>query len=505
MAVTTDVTPGPGARPNFLIIVLDAARWADFPGVGHPGGVPMPFTQELESHSIVFPKSVAPAPWTIPSHASLFTGLYPWEHGVNRRGTSDLPGNVSTLSERLSAAGYRTLSASSNGFVSPNFGMTRGFGSVAWGDWWEKMIHVPGQTLPSHGIAVGRTLRAPEGRWWRMAGQATTSLMRYPWTLNLANHVASHLRAPGARFHYVSAPWVEPTVRRWVMDQPADAPVFCFINFHDTHEPYYPSRGPTESLGSFLGRTRQRTDQAGFLAGHWTPNPKEIAALHSMYQETFRTLDRRVAEVVSSFREAGRWENTVLVLTSDHGQEFLEKGFLFHSLGVSEQLLRIPLVLRLPGDRRGGQVATGWASLIDVAPTFLEMAHLPSAFPSGRSLMRLVSAERSEPVLAMGDGFDYSSGAARACSPERRRFWDHAFAVGYDGDSKVVLDLERRRISSFHLRMLGTDGEVPLADSDPSTAALVQEVKRLAERIPTRSGTPPSEATVDDRLSSWGY
>jgi len=494
-----------GPLPNFLVIVLDAARWSDFPGVGHANGVRMPFVEDLEAKSVVFPRATAPSPWTIPSHASLFTGLYPWETGCHRRAKVDLNPTIPTLTELLRPEGYRSLSASSNGLVSPTFGLTRGFDAVAWGDWWEKLLQIPGRVLPPHSDGAGPALNTPTGRWWRRAGNAAYASFRYPITLNLAGHLASHLRLPGEEFRPHCHPWVESTVSRWLRTQPADRPVFCFVNLHDTHEPYLTARHRNEPLTAFFRRAMTRMDQSGFVSGKWVPRADEIEVLHELYRETYRDMDDRIRAVVESFVRSGRWENTVMVLTSDHGQEFVENGFLFHGFRVSDELLRIPMILRLPESLGITGRAKGWASLIDVAPTFQSLLGQPTTSPWGVPLLRLLDADRETPVLAMGDGFDESSGLASACPPERRRFWNHAYAVAYEGSMKVLMDLEANRVSAFDVDQdphEKTDVSEVAASANPG---LFRRVQDLAQTIGSGSSSQTGPREVDDRLSSWGY
>ncbi|MCI4340719.1 MAG: sulfatase-like hydrolase/transferase, partial [Thermoplasmata archaeon] len=125
------------SRPNVLVIVMDCVRAPEF-SVGSETLSGMPYCTGLARESIDFRRAVAPASWTIPSHASLFTGLYPWDHRLHSRGAPQLPAGLPDLAASLSASGYRTASFSSNPFVSDLSGLTRGFETAAWGGWWER-------------------------------------------------------------------------------------------------------------------------------------------------------------------------------------------------------------------------------------------------------------------------------------------------------------------------------------------------------------------------------
>src|ERR1700693_5078851 len=121
-APTTPVTAEGGRRPDLLVVVMDCVRASDFPGGTSP--VPgMPTAEKLVRESIRFPRAISVAPWTIPSHASLFTGLYPWENGVHMLRELRLDPSVPTLAGMLAKAGYSTFSLSSNGFICPDIGL----------------------------------------------------------------------------------------------------------------------------------------------------------------------------------------------------------------------------------------------------------------------------------------------------------------------------------------------------------------------------------------------
>ncbi|MGA7861986.1 MAG: sulfatase-like hydrolase/transferase, partial [Thermoplasmata archaeon] len=347
--------------PDFLVVILDSARSADFPGGTSPL-TPMPFAEGLLRESLSFPRAVAPAPWTIPSHASLFTGLYPWEHGTHLRRSLRLDPSIPTLAQLLGEHGYATFAASSNGFLSPEFGLLHGFSAAAWGEWWERFLHLPGSQFPPRGFNCGPTMKLPESRYWKMLETPGRYANRRPAMLDVLNRVASGLRDPGAEtYSPFIASWIEPVVERWLKAQPAERPVFCFVNYYEAHEPYIISPSQVEGGMTWRDLLRLRMDRTNMLAGRWSPTPREFADLRRLYRAVVRALDARLARLADVFRAAGRWDNTVVVLSSDHGQAFGEHGYLFHGSQLWEPVVRVPLWLRLPDGRHRGEQATGWA------------------------------------------------------------------------------------------------------------------------------------------------
>jgi arylsulfatase A-like enzyme len=103
----------------------------------------------------------------------------------------------------------------------------------------------------------------------------------------------------------------------WLARQPKDAPVFCVINLCDTHEPYFAAAGAREGLAHWWRIARVRQDFVRCISGSWKPTVEELRTLRALYREMVRNLDRRLRGIVEAFRQAGRWENTSLIATSD--------------------------------------------------------------------------------------------------------------------------------------------------------------------------------------------
>src|SRR5262249_36001130 len=149
------------------------------------------------------------------------------------------------------------------------------------------------------------------------------------------------------------APWIDPTLDTWLGQLPTTTPAFAFVNLLEAHEPYFLDPGLIRGWKAYLDYAKTWQGRPAVLAGKGAPNAREVAMLRGLYRRTFRLLDRRVAGLVATLKKHDRWENTVFVLTSDHGQAFLEHGTLFHMHRADEGLLRIPLWVRYPHGERG--------------------------------------------------------------------------------------------------------------------------------------------------------
>ncbi|HEV2316604.1 MAG TPA: sulfatase-like hydrolase/transferase [Thermoplasmata archaeon] len=495
------------SRPNLLLVVLDCVRAWDFPGGADPTPG-MPFVEELRRDSWEFPRAASVAHWTVPAHASIFTGLYPWQHGVHAKG--QLAPNPSTpqLAGMLHDAGYATMSLSSNGLISPTLGLTAGAQRAAWGV--SLFNRISERTQPPQGSQSGSVGSAVAERFLRNRMKsasywAAVYLARYPGFWDLGTHVVHRMRHGDAGPPPRMAPWLEPTLGRWLADVPPEQPAYCFINLLDAHEPYLSDLGEPSSASGWWDYARTRQDRLGWVSGEWKPTAPEFQRLHELYRGTLRLLDRRLRAIVEEFRKAGRWDNTLLVLTSDHGQAFGEHGTLFHITSIDEPELRIPLLVRPPGGAGGPRTAQGWASLVDIAPTFLGAAGVSDRASSlpGVDLKSVFEAPRPTPVFAMSDGLVHAPDAARAPS-ERRAAIDRLLVGAYIDDRKLILDPTNGEVRAFDVLRdrhetndLWTSQRADFADLGDLAAEVARQL----------AGGPGPEmgADVEDRLRSWGY
>ncbi|HXQ48206.1 MAG TPA: sulfatase, partial [Thermoplasmata archaeon] len=365
-----------GRRPNMLIVVMDCVRASDFVG-GAEGVTGLPFLDQLRTESIVFPRAASVAPWTIPAHSTLFTGLYPWQHRAHAKGTVQLDLAIPRLPNLLRPYGYQSICLSANPLLSPAFGLVEGFDASVWAEWWEPYIRM---TRRSHPARPFGPQRAEEpSRLQKIHDSPLVTLLhgtadivyRHPFLVDLANRLLQKVLFPRDESASPVASWIEPTLERWLESVPASAPFFGFINLLEAHEPYLAEPEVIRSLSNYLEYVRTPQDRPSVISGRWSPTAAELELIHRLYRATFRWLDRRLARIVDVLRRTGRWDDTLLILTSDHGQAFGDHGTMFHMHRADEPLVRIPLWVRPPRGVGGGRVAQGWASLVDIPPTLL--------------------------------------------------------------------------------------------------------------------------------------
>jgi arylsulfatase A-like enzyme len=487
-----------------VLVVLDCVR-EDAVGSGEG----MPFLSSLARECTHFRGAVAPSPWTLPSHASLFTGLYPWEHGVHAKSSFVLGPAHPSIAATLRAQGFATASFSANALISPVFGLTRGADLALWGGWWEPYVRRPGPSpLSSQGPERSRWApvlrRAREGPAWGFVQRASSLPIRFPFLLDLLQGVRVGVKGQPADHPPPIAPWIEERFDGWLGSLARDRDAFAFVNLMEAHEPYLVLPQSERSWSAWWVKARQRQDRLGWVAGRWRAGAEELLPLRGLYEDAVRGTDGRIRAIARSLEEHGRWENTLLVLTSDHGQAFGEHGALFHMLRVDEPLLRVPLWAKFPDGAGAGTTVDGWVSLVDIAPTIYRVAGTRSP-PSttGEELpARGASRPRSRPVLAMSDGLGPE--IAPALSEARRSEVDHLLVAAYDDRWKLVHDATSERSKAFDIRADPSETRELAISTVAGLGTLQAQVLNVARRLREQRSAPLTRE-VEGRLRSWGY
>ncbi len=339
----TQGQPTKTSQPNVLLVVLDTLR-ADRVGVYGDSKL-TPQLDAFSEDAVVYTEAFSTAPWTLPMHASLFTGQYPSQHGVSwgRFGLSNAP---TTLAEIFSSQGYDTHAVSNNCLLSPANGYDRGFDSFI-----ELSYH-------------------PKISRWRFA-------LRCGLPKKLAQWAGLH---EDAGYDQGAA------LTNWMLDQhvkqtiATDRPSFTFINFYEPHDPYEP---PERFRAAFM-TTEQRAAAKVYVQSRddlvtrgcgvqGVVSDDELALLEALYDADVAYQDERFGELVAMFRDADLLDNTWIIVTADHGELFGEHGRAYHSAGTHPQLLHVPLMVRPPG----GVAQTFVDALVqpvDIFATLVEVA-----------------------------------------------------------------------------------------------------------------------------------
>jgi len=340
-----------GGRPNILLIVIDTARADRFSIYGAPSDS-TPAVAALAAEGAVYEHAVTPAPWTVPAHASLFTGLFPSAHGADS-GHLRLDDEFTTLAESLRDAGYHTLGYTGNPWIGKLHNFDQGF------DEYEETWRDFHDTEGDMGAAVftGRVERFLEGR-----------------------------RA-------------SPLTR--------GRPFFIFINYFEPHLPYDPPepererflKPPVDREAVERLRHLKHPQEMPYLLGLQKMPPDDLRILGALYTAEIAYVDRNLGELLGLLRREGELDRTVVVITSDHGEMLGEHGFLDHKLNVYEPLLHVPLVIRYPPAVPTPRRIAEPVYLQDLHPTLLALAGVPAPRPAMDDTRRAAGWPRDAVLL----------------------------------------------------------------------------------------------------------
>lgn len=335
----------PASAPNVILVVVDTLR-ADC--VGTSPGRPRSLTPNLDrlaESSVVYTNALSTSPWTLPSHASLFTGLYPEMHGVNW-GHYALDDRWPVLSELLKSKGYSTFAISNNWLLSRENGFARGFDTYI------------------------ETATDPSLKGWRLALQCGVSRSLVSG-LGLAPEVAED----------AGSTWTNWLVgRRLARRDSSEGPLFLFINYFEPHDPYRPpprfARRELTSEDRKAGRNLDQREQ--YLAAHACGRRgvfslAQIDLMKRLYDVEVAYQDHMIGELLDTLESADLFDNSWLVVMSDHGELFGEWDMVYHTASSHYQLLHIPLIVRPPGGTDGRRLEAP-VQPVDIFVTLLEEA-----------------------------------------------------------------------------------------------------------------------------------
>jgi arylsulfatase A-like enzyme len=415
-------------RPNVLLISLDTLRARSLGVFGYDRDT-SPFIDGLAAKGALFESVMTTSATTAPSHMSLFTGLYPINHGLPT-GLEWKRKEAPTLAGLLRDAGYETAAFTENGFVVRSKGFGEGFA-----------VYVENRSLPE--------------------------------------------RPRDARVTFGQA-------RRWLQRNRRE-PFFVFVHTYEVHQPY---QSPERYAGLFFG--------------DGVPGPKQpvVREMRDAYDREIRYVDDELRSLLGTLREVGLADSTIVVITSDHGEEFGEHGFVQHGGTVYQEVLHVPLLFWAPGRVPVARIPTP-VSLIDVVPTVLSLAGVPAPpridgvdltrlmagdssleprrlFAEARAPIRLMESNLAvkwnPPLVAMRTGDQkFVVHRPRLGEPEPTRAYD--LAADPDEQSPRVLEgAEKQRIEALVDRYLAGDGSVAPAIGDEGKTTLDPETaKQLRE------------------------
>jgi len=450
-----------GVRPNVLLISVDTLRADHLSTYGY-GRETSPRIDALAAEGVLFETVVSSTSWTLAAHAALFTALPDSVHGAFTPEDRLAPDRV-TLSERLGDAGYRTAGFYSGPFLHPAFGLDQGF---------EEWVSCT-QADVEHGSAETERLRGLRQRN-RRADVAHED-------------VTSPLLLAGVR------DFLERRTR-----EEDGRPFFLFVHMWDPHYNYIPPP-PYDTLWDpdYTGDVDGR-GLWSFPASTEELAARDLAHLIALYDGEITFTDHHIGLMLDELDARGLREDTLVVLTADHGEEFFEHGSYGHHRTLTDDVVRIPLVLRWPGRLTAGLRVPAQVRIQDVAPTILALAGVPGFEVAwGRDLGELLEGGGASGSDRPAISELYLEEQSALRSPPLKLIRLDA----YEPAQSFGFDLERDPLEQ---------GALP--DSDPRVpgisaahAARLQEVRDLATVVGASGEGAEVPAEVLERLRELGY
>jgi len=427
-------------RPDVILVIVDTWR---FDALGANGSTPSGLTPALDSlatSGVRFERAIATSPWTLPAVASLVTGQYPTVHGAfgRYREVSKIRDNVPTMAEKLALLGYESHAVINAPFLDPRFGFDRGFRTYDY--------------FPSSNLDVRRAAASVD---------RALALMR---------------------------------------EIPPERPAFLLLHLFDAHLAYDPPP-PWDARwsGEYAGELRAPfTDLKSMREGTLRPDVADAAFIRALYDGEVSYVDQQLGRFVRGLREIERFRERWIIVTADHGEEFQDHGGWEHGHTMYTEQVRVPLVIVPPeGTAPAGATVAAQVRTLDLFPTVLELAHLPTPKGiSGRSLLPLLERSSSEHRPALSEREHLGTPA--------RSLRDGDFTlIDYGGSGRS--ELYEFSSDPLELRDLAEDRPERVRSMETKLEAMMD----LLEARSDSTGGRPKAINLDpkllDQLRSLGY
>jgi arylsulfatase A-like enzyme len=491
--VTTAVRPVDPDRPNILFLLIDCLRKDHMSVYGYERDT-TPTLDNLARQGVLFTEAIAPSSHTKTSTPSILTGLYPHHHHVLQIGQALSPGLL-LIPEVLREHGYRTCMLSANPIVSPQFGFDQG----------ADLYYSPRGSI-RQSLFVGHIIH-----FLNRSGSPLKKKPGFSQLLKVLHVVSSgierRLYGPSGGLSDYRAEGLHRMLLSF-LSRGSDRPYFAYVHYMEPHKPYHP---PGE-YGTLYDphRTTDRVHRypeifrgkvLPFDVGPELP-PEDLYNLVAQYDGEIRYCDDQIGHLLKQLLESGHLENTLIVVTADHGEEFYDHQGWGHGQSVFQELINVPLFFWWKDHIMAPTTVDQYVSLVDLAPTLHEAAAIDaSPATDGRSLIRWVD-QGDDLVVDVSEGgrviseFDWGGRSSAALIDGR---WKYITAQKGSQQEEMLFDL-----------VADPEEMVDLSDRHPEQVAALREALDLfRSSAPERSAADAVPIKVDEatreRLKALGY
>ncbi len=450
------------AVPDVLVVVLDTVRADKLSGYGYPDPT-SPQVDAVGAAGVTFEDVTAPSSWTWPSHASLFTGVGPWEHGAHASiqesgvgpagghwGLQPLRSDLPTLAEQFSGAGYRTVSLAANQFLDPKLGLTRGF---------DVAETLRDSALSKRAVSL---LEEPDSRPLFLF--VNIMIAHHPWEI-------------------YPAPWSKVHEDRLSSSEHAPDWARSFLLKEGTGLDFY-QVPPGASMGGF----RQ------LMKGELSIPESDMAMVEGLYTGGITAADFLLNRILTAWMKS-RPEG-VVAITSDHGEYLGEHGLWDHGKTVFSEVVQVPLVIAAPGRLPASTRIETPVAMHDLHDTLLDLADITESTP--RSLVPVVAGEdREGPIQAKA----WASHRWRDSMGGR---FEHDWSLYRVGDLALVFSSGGDRML-FDLKVDPSMTKDLAASRPDALASLWEQAESAFQDKAAPSEAPEMSPELVEELKALGY
>lgn len=302
--IKTNLNSSKSSIKHVILITVDTLRTDVLSSYGSQN-VQTPNIDSLSADGVLFKNAYSSAPWTLPAFSSIMTGLPPGTH-LTTKPSSKLPDKFNTIAEYMKGSGYYTGAIVRNIFLSPNYNLDQGFADY---------YHYPNHNryVKSFGTAL-------------MLSALNKKLLEDVSTEDITNSAINWL------------------------GKHRDENFFYWIHYFDPHQPYAPPQRYITDRSEPPSRIGRKFDGAGRIrGGHFTATAREKQWIKELYDAEVRYVDENLGRLFKYLKESGLYEDSLIIFTSDHGEEFWDHGGFEHGHALYNEVIQVPLIIKMPG------------------------------------------------------------------------------------------------------------------------------------------------------------
>lgn len=468
------------SQPNIIWLVWDTCR-EDFTMTEYRGKELTPNLFQLSQDSVTFSNAFSAAPWTPPSHASMFTGHYPSSHVYLNDGMKLKKPHIAEL---LSEQGYNTISISSGAKLASHTPLSNGFNEII------ELFRLPyiPNSIEDFYMYYGKMIKY----WTRFVPQylLNRQKMGYLETSYIKNYI----------------------------DATSDTEsLFVFANYLTPHSPYQPVKPYQDWFDDSGDKVRndivdELSDRGGYryMGEEIAVTEHEWEAVKARYAGEIAYVDSLLGHLISHLKKRNMYEDSMLIITSDHGEHFGEHNRAYHQFSLYDEVLHVPLVIKFPGNEFGGGEVSSIVSLTDIFPTISDIVGIQDMSSQGMSLYppnyidrEYVFAEYGRPVNAINNLQKYTKTDVKK---ELLDHFDVSLQCVRSQNLKLIKDSKGRR-KAFDLSFDSKE-ELNLLENS-GNSEVIQPLEEAMEanlsELPKVRSQIPDDAEIKENLKALGY